>query len=557
MRRRTIYHRRSVWIAALSGVTVGACVPVTAPKILGACTASNAQPLSLAARAYVTVDPAANAGCIALPANASTVDSAEYLLVPWSASAVSGTSSPFVLLGGAGSLTASVTANAIGPPSARGLSTAQAFDRFLRHAAATGVYGAPPAPAGPAAQRAPPLRAGPPSVGDTRTFKVCSNLACSQFKSVVATAQTVGVHIAVYVDNLAPANGLNAADLDTLTTLFDSRLYPIDTIAFGRESDVDQNGVVIVLMTGAVNSLETAAQCNASGYVSGFFYSADLAPTIRTQYNNGEVFYSIVADPDGMLSCTHSRTEVKQTVPGTFTHEFQHMMNYAQHVLVRGGSPEQGWLDEGLSKYAEELAAVSYLPDDSAFSAGIIDDLYDAYQYLEATGASPLLIPQDNGTLAEIGASWLFVRYLVDQFGDALPRRLDQTALTGGANVTAATGQPYGTVVTRWALANWVSGLPGFVPPPELTYSSWDFRTTFDTLSAQDSYDFPVPFPLVPPAGTGTGASLSGTLMAGSGMYYRALQAPGASGFTLLFRVNRTSALPATITPRLSLIRIR
>ena len=62
------------------------------------------------------------------------------------------------------------------------------------------------------------------------------------------------------------------------------------------------------------------------------------------------------------------------------------------------------------------------------------------------------MIPEDDGTLAEIGASWLFVRYLVDQFGGSLPRRLDQTALTGAANVAAATGQPYVTLVTRWAL---------------------------------------------------------------------------------------------------------
>ena len=50
---------------------------------------------------------------------------------------------------------------------------------------------------------------------------------------------------------------------------------------------------------------------------------------------------------------------------------------------------------------------------------------------------------------------------------------------------------------------------------------------------------------------------LVGTLPAGSGMYYRALEGPGASAFTVLFRADSTTALPARITPRLSVIRIR
>src|SRR5438034_6016668 len=119
------------------------------------------------------------------------------------------------------------------------------------------------------------------------------------------------------------------------------------------------------------------------------------------------------------------------------------MISYVQHVLVRVGQSEEGWLDEGLSKYAEELAGRSYLPGDTAkFSQYAIGDVYDAYQYLRATGTSPLLIEFDQGTLAEVGASWLFVRYLVDQYGAALPGKLDQTTLSGAVNVAAQRGTP-------------------------------------------------------------------------------------------------------------------
>jgi len=172
-----------------------------------------------------------------------------------------------------------------------------------------------------------------------------------------------------------------------------------------------------------------------------------------------------------------------------------------------------------LSKYAEEIAGRSYLQqgDTATFSNYAFDDVYDTYQYLSAPGASPLLIQYDQGTLAEIGASWLFVRYLVDQFGDSLPHKLDGTTLLGSVNVATQTGQSFVTSVTRWALANWVSDLPGFTAPPELAYTSWRFRTrTFASLNAQDPGQFPRPYPLVPTMSAGTAVNLSGTLRSGS-----------------------------------------
>ena len=51
-------------------------------------------------------------------------------------------------------------------------------------------------------------------------------------------------------------------------------LYPADTSAFGRESDIDGNGIVMVLMTGKVNSL-VASPCTG-GSIAGYFYGGDL-----------------------------------------------------------------------------------------------------------------------------------------------------------------------------------------------------------------------------------------------------------------------------------------
>ncbi|PYP50721.1 MAG: hypothetical protein DMD45_10180 [Gemmatimonadetes bacterium] len=533
------------------------------------CSSALASQLTLAIGAYSSIDPASDGGCVTFPANAS-VDSAEYLLVAQSAAGTFGQSSPFALRAAMPSPAPMAVAPLLAEPTAPP-SPAVRFDGMLRrlgreHAARAAAAASRRLP-GTALRPSPPVAA-PPALGSLRRFTVCANEtscgAAADFKTVGARVLAVGAHVAIYVDTLAPAGGLNSADLDTLRQVFDTLLYPLDSATFGAVSDLDANGVVIALMTPVVNSLTTKAACSASGgaYIAGFFFPADLDPSAPTfQTNGGEIFYSIVADPNATLSCAHSATAIKTGTPGTFVHEFQHMINYAQHTLIHTGStPEEGWLDEGLSKYAEELTARRYLQagDMGTWNRLVGNDVFDAYQYLRATGASPLLIEVDQGTLAEVGASWLFTRYLVDQYGAALPGRLVQTTLAGAANVAAQTGHGFDTTVTRWALSNWVSDLPGFATPPELSDTSWHFRTrTFASLHQQDPNTFPFAYPLVPTVSAGSAVSLSGTLRSGSGVYGRALQAPGAPAFTLLFSGSGAGALPAAVVPRLTVIRIR
>jgi hypothetical protein len=318
----------------------------------------------------------------------------------------------------------------------------------------------------------------------------------------------------------------------------------------------------MVLMTPVVNQLVDATTCVQSGYVAGFFFGLDLDPTasFNPNSNQGEVFYSLVADSGGTLSCAHSVAAVKQNVPLTFIHEFQHMISYNQHVLLRKGGPEVLWLNEGLSHFAEELGGRSFLPGDSAtffiFTRG---DLYNGFQYLNAPALHPLVDLQGVGGLAQRGGYWLFVRYLVDQFGDSVTRALESTTLTGTLNVTTQTGAPFDRTVTRWGLSLWVSGLnvKGFTAPPELTFSSWNLHATYATLAGQFPGLFPRPFPLVPVSDAGSAVNVTDQLNAGSGYYLRALQAPNSAAFTLLFAAPGDANLPSALAARLSVIRIR
>ncbi|MBA3555739.1 MAG: hypothetical protein H0W29_13390 [Gemmatimonadales bacterium] len=409
-------------------------------------------------------------------------------------------------------------------------------------------------PSTPAAR----VAAEPPAVGHQRSFKVCETADCDDFVDVAGTAQVVGERVAIYLDDAAPPGGYTQEDLLRVGSLFDNYLHPIDTTAFGSESDLDDNDVVVVLLTARVNNLRP--NCNATNsIVVGYFFGLDLLPE-EPNSNGGEVFYGLVPEPDNP-TCTTGREQALAFLPGVFAHEFMHMIGFNQGVLQRGArSIEQTWLDEGLAHFAEELAG-RQVPDaecqpifDTCESQFIEDNLGNAHLYLVDPEATFLIEPDtSSGDLPERGANWLFVRWLADHYaatqplGTELTRALVQTDLRGSANVEGATGEAFDDLVARWQLANYLEDLPGFAPADEtLHYSSWAFREVYPS------------YPLVPD-NTATGPyTHTGVLRGGSGQHLRIVQ-PGAAGpVTLrLTRDDGASALSDDAEPRVALIRIR
>jgi len=554
-------HFGLVFVAGLAGCGGGGGTPPPPP--LTTCSTPGGQNVTLAVSAYQAIPAVANAGCLLFPGNSSNTDSALYLLVPQLATDSQGATAPFILQGD--TLHPALAAALAQRPSGAS-DVGMQFHDFLRAVERThwGAIGGPRL----GAARPATFRGPPDTLGNVRQFSVCGDLNCSTFPKVTATAKSVSGHLAIYVDNAAPAAGLTQTDLDSLALLFNARLYAIDTTAFGRESDIDGNSAVIVLMTNVVNKLVSRTLCKQSGFIAGFFFGADIDPLFSgdSRVNHGEVFYSMVADPDSTLSCAHSVNQLRNVVPVTFIHEFQHMISYNQHVLVKGSSAQDTWLDEGMSHFAEELGGRSFLPADQAsFSNFVIGDLFDAYSYLDSSSFHFLAFSSGIGSLAERGAAWLFVRYFADQFAAdtsfasvaALTRGLEQSGLHGAAAISAAAGTPFTTIVGRWILANYVSDYPGLSPPPELQYRSWRFRTTYADLNSQRPNFFPKPFPLTPPMMAGKSIAVTGTLHAGSGSYIVSAQPKSGPGFALLFSGPGGAALPSVLVPRLNVVRLR
>jgi hypothetical protein len=357
----------------------------------------------------------------------------------------------------------------------------------------------------------------PPPLGSIRSFHVANSFTVNTWATVGAKLAYSGTNVLIYIDTLAPANGFTPTQLSNFGQLFDQTLYPIDTTAFGGPSDIDNNGHVIMLMTPVVNADTPASTCASQGFVAGFFDSGDFGGS-GVNSNNGEIFYSIVPDTTGSVSCAHGVGEVGLDVPGTFLHELQHLINYSQHVVISNSDPSSSWLDEGMSIVAEELGSVYYeqkcpgtacrsnpsqlFPDSSqGFIQGF---LYDSYQYafLPDT-ASVTLNTDDEGGFSWRGGAWLFARWLGDQMGSTVYHQLERGPSNAIADVQQVTGQTFPSLFSNFGIALYTDSLPGLprnTAPAVNRFVSRNVSQLWARLyatSGAPGTDIPTPNPLV------------------------------------------------------------
>jgi len=552
--------------AVLLALVVGCGQDTTGPTSLisGAASCEGVALTQLAPGAHAVIDPTATGGCLVLPAAGGP--GAEYLVVALSATGQvtdNGVTAPYQL--SAQPVGASMAAAATSVLATRAVQ-APAAKRFHDMLRVRGSALSRTARINASVGRAPALAATTVAVGSQREFQVCGNADCTGFVKVTATVKHAGPHGLVYLDNAAPVNGYSQADLDRVGSLFDQFLYPIDTTAFGRETDLDGNGAVIILLSPAVNHI--SGNCNTTGSVIlGFFFPDDLVPGSAGS-NSGEIFYGVVPDPTN-AACTISRTFAMETIGATFLHEFQHMISFGHHAVLNTGSAEDHWLDEALSRLAEELGGRE-VPDSFCSPSSCLDqypagDLENAFEYLhkDTLEEVPLIEPGNaaDGTLSEDGANWLFIRWLADHFasdsllGTSLTRSLDGadsptgTGLTGSINVASVTAVDFPTLVSEWQMANYLTAVPGFTESTaRLRYRSWDLRSVFTRKFGG--------YPLHPDSLGAASYSHAGTLREGSGRHLLVAQGASGAGVDVTFTDTKGGVVSANMVPRFGVARI-
>jgi len=289
----------------------------------------------------------------------------------------------------------------------------------------------------PGAVSAPPAfapSAAPPTLGELLVLNAQSATGqrCTNPINVVGRVMVVSNKAIVVADTLNPAGGFSTADYEAFASFFDTQITPLTDEYFGAVTDIDGNGRTILLFTREVNRLTSSG---SSSYVGGFFHPRDLESRADCSTSNfGEILYLLVPDPTGSINGNvRSLSFVQGITRSTMVHEQQHLINAARrrNVLQLTGNSvnEETWLNEGLSHLAEELLfyRMSLREPEANLSLTQIQNTgrvgeFNAYQaanfqrfreYLVNPSASA---PYHSGdALATRGASWSFLRYVVDR----------------------------------------------------------------------------------------------------------------------------------------------
>ncbi|MGH7679073.1 MAG: Ig-like domain-containing protein [Gemmatimonadaceae bacterium] len=347
------------------------------------------------------------------------------------------------------------------------------------------------------------LREGDYTTANVNAFDFCANADTRTARVASVTGTAV-----ILADTLNPPGGFSDAEYRAFGLMMDTLVSPLSAATFGSPTDVDGNGRVAILFTGAVNELTPVG--STSGIVLGFFYSRDLLPresatSLCPGSNVSEMFYVLVPDPAGALSDARSKEFVQSLVVGTLVHEYQHLINASRRLYVNNTpSPnEELWLNEGLSHVAEELLfykASQLSPRQNLGAAALTAgsaarEAFDSYgrsnvarytQYLRAPELNSPISTEDF--LGTRGATWSFLRYLADHAGSTdgdLWYRVVNSRTTGIANLDQAlSGKGLSTL---GLMHDWSTSvlLDDQVPSLQAAFQqpSWDFVTVLPAVS--------------------------------------------------------------------------
>jgi hypothetical protein len=550
---------RGVAVVAGALLFLAACHRDGLDAASSSCPGAAALPAAFQA---VTVSSDKLGSCLTLPGNGAT-----YLVVGQFASVGDPLNIVNFELGSASAANASAALTRVSPSvhdnpiQRRFESTLRGIERTVAPSARAQLLAAQFATTPPSA-----AISAPPAIGSTRDFKVVAALDGSSFTTATGRLIYAGTHVLLYADTIG--QGFSDAQYQSYGALFDKDLYAIDVNAFGAESDVDQNGRVIAFFTPKINALVNPSGC-IFGYVTGFFYAPDLLVS-GANSNKAEIFYSYVPDSTGNFGCAHTTASVQQMLPGTFLHELQHMISYNQHVLVRGGAPEDMWLNEGLGQIAEELGSEYYeakfppptgrstttqiFPD----SAGpfIQPQLLDTYVYLGVTRAHSVTSYNGGGSLEERGATWLFLHWLGSQKGEGIFKRLVQTTNTGVANIEAEAGEKFGALFGDFSTAIVVDSIPG-VPrssvPARFRFGNRNLRLLMAREAVVEEVAEPWPLPVYT---MGASGKLSGNMIIGTMVHASFTSTAGGPATTLSFTAPNALLFPLTLGAQVTVFRL-
>ncbi len=268
-----------------------------------------------------------------------------------------------------------------------------------------------------------------PRVGAVQKFWLTDTDTNENFQ-VDATLRYEGEHVYFWVENDVE---FDQNDLDKLGETFDQKIYGTNREFFGSEWNPGIDGDPRLYIVFVQNV----------GGVAGYFSSADEIPPAARPDSNGHEMFILSADYVDLGS-----TEAY----GVLAHEFQHMIHYYRD------RNEESWMNEGFSDLASFL---------NGYDTGGHE-----YAYTDDTDLQlndwPNNPDDPYATIPHYGASFLFLTYFLDRFGEDMTKALVGEIPNGMTSVDkvladASVTDPVGgkpvtadDVFQDWTLANYL-----------------------------------------------------------------------------------------------------
>ncbi len=218
-------------------------------------------------------------------------------------------------------------------------------------------------------------------------FKVNDNNTTKEYPSTLKYG-TATSKCLIYLDDTA----VTTVDWNKVGVEFDTKIHQKMVDSFGAPTDVDDNGKVVIFYYNM-----------ASETTMGYFHSVDLAPG---QGNDMEVFYMNIG-----WGGANKADPLDPEMIRTISHEFQHLINHGQRVIINKRAAMDSWMDEGLAESAEQL--VSGVPGGDRLNTF----KNDAANKLK-NGTRTLCVWPVEGDDEAYGLSYTFFQYIKNQSKD-------------------------------------------------------------------------------------------------------------------------------------------
>ncbi|MDC7218730.1 MAG: InlB B-repeat-containing protein [Spirochaetales bacterium] len=334
-----------------------------------------------------------------------------------------------------------------------------------------------------------------------KTFRALSAISeafydCNAFLS----AETD--HSLIYVE--AGAN-VSVSTAESIADEFENNIYSKITTNFGEESDVDNNGKIILLYLDIQDGFS-----GSGGYIGGYFHALHCFDSSTYEDSNGA---------DMIFLDTYPSTAGDSSSNETVAHEFQHLINFNVNYL-EGNSAQDLWINEGLSSAAE------YIYSEEVSTSRV--DYYntDPYAYDSDNLATSIVYGNNffrwNNDLEDYATVSLFFQWLRihDPNGIGIYKEILNSSYSDYQAVTEATSSwtdtsysdfaDWGDLLSTWMAANVRNDSTGYLgyegevtdsdgnPPTPLRFSSqnnyeWGFYPGNRILSTMPTEGYSTP----------------------------------------------------------------